>query len=259
MIGETEPAVSSEHKIIPRAVRKRSTMIIVAKHTLARTSIVKFLEYELTDWEFLGLGSTTELTKASGRDVALIALDLGGRAMDSSALREELLTVEEHFRGASIALFSDKDDVLLESQAIKMGVRGFFTSSLPVEIALAGIRLVLAGGIFCPHPQGAQSTIQATISVKGRSTAELADDGTDNMNYNWHQPVITGFTPREADVLAELQRGHSNKVIAEKLNLSGNTVKMHLQHIMRKLRVQNRTEVVLLLGAKVTSNGSAIQ
>lgn len=79
------------------------------------------------------------------------------------------------------------------------------------------------------------------------------------MNYSWCQPAITGFTPREVDVLTELQRGHSNKVIAEKLNLSGNTVKMHLQHIMRKLHVQNRTEVVLLLGAKATANGSAIQ
>ncbi len=140
-----------------------------------------------------------------------------------------------------------------------MGVRGFFTSSLPVEIALAGIRLVLAGGVFCPHPQGAQSTIQTKISLKDRSTTEFTDDGTDNVNYSWCQPAIAGFTPREVDVLTELQRGHSNKVIAEKLNLSGNTVKMHLQHIMRKLRVQNRTEVVLLLGAKATANGSAIQ
>ncbi|KAB2706177.1 MULTISPECIES: LuxR C-terminal-related transcriptional regulator [Brucella] len=234
-------------------------MIIVAKHTLVRTSIVKFLEYELADCNVVGMASLTELVKASRRDIALIALDLGGRAMDSSALREELLTVESHFQAASIALFSNKDDVLLESQAIKMGVRGFFTSSLPVEIALAGIRLVLAGGIFCPHPQGAQSTIQTTISLKDRSTTELADDGTDSVNYSWCQPAITGFTPREVDVLTELQRGHSNKVIAEKLNLSGNTVKMHLQHIMRKLHVQNRTEVVLLLGAKATANGSAIQ
>jgi len=251
--------VSTEFEKIRRTVRRRRTMIIVAKHTLVRTSIVKFLEYELADCNVVGMASLTELVKASRRDIALIALDLGGRAMDSSALREELLTVESHFQAASIALFSDKDDVLLESQAIKMGVRGFFTSSLPVEIALAGIRLVLAGGIFCPHPQGAQSTIQTTISLKDRSTTELTDYGTDSVNYSWCQPAITGFTPREVDVLTELQRGHSNKVIAEKLNLSGNTVKMHLQHIMRKLHVQNRTEVVLLLGAKATANGSAIQ
>jgi DNA-binding NarL/FixJ family response regulator len=66
---------------------------------------------------------------------------------------------------------------------------------------------------------------------------------------------IADFTPREADVLAELQCGCSNKVIAGKLNLSGHTVKMHLQHIMRKLQVQNRTEVVARLGYN-PSNGN---
>lgn len=259
MIGETEPAVSTKNEKIPRVVRKRPTMIIVARHTLARTCIVKFLEYELAGWDFLGVGSITELAKASGRDVALIALDLAGRAMDNTTFLEDLLTVEYHFQGASIALFSNSDDVLMESQAIKMGVRGVFTPSLPIEIALAGIRLVLAGGIFCPHPLGAQGTNQETISIRGNLEAELAEDAVIPINYSSHQPAIAGFTPREVDVLAELQHGHSNKIIAEKLNLSDNTVKMHLQHIMRKLRVQNRTEVVLSLGAKVAFNGSAVQ
>lgn len=259
MIGETEPTVSTEHEKTPRAMRKRPTMIIVAKHTLARTCIVKFLEYELAGWDFLGMDSTTELAKASGRDVALIALDLAGRAMDNSTLLEDLLTVECHFQGASIALFSNRDDVLMESQAIKMGVRGIFTPSLPIEIALAGIRLVLAGGIFCPHPLGAQGTIHETISIGGKSEAELTEDAAIPIKYSSRQPAIAGFTPREVDVLTELQHGHSNKIIAEKLNLSDNTVKMHLQHIMRKLRVQNRTEVVLSLGVKAASNGSAVQ
>lgn len=71
--------------------------------------------------------------------------------------------------------------------------------------------------------------------------------------------IRADFTPREADVLAELQCGSSNKVIAGKLNLSGHTVKMHLQHIMRKLQVQNRTEVVARLGGWASPrNGAAI-
>jgi len=57
---------------------------------------------------------------------------------------------------------------------------------------------------------------------------------------------IADFTPREADVLAELQCGCSNKVIAGKLNLSGHTVKMHLQHIMRNCRF--KTALKWLLG-----------
>ncbi|MNY64873.1 CsgBAC operon transcriptional regulatory protein [compost metagenome] len=69
--------------------------------------------------------------------------------------------------------------------------------------------------------------------------------------------ILADFTPREADVLAELQCGSSNKVIAGKLNLSGHTVKMHLQHIMRKLQVQNRTEVVARLGGRASPGNGA--
>jgi DNA-binding NarL/FixJ family response regulator len=54
------------------------------------------------------------------------------------------------------------------------------------------------------------------------------------------------FTTREADVLALLQKGHSNKWIADHLKLSENTVKVHIQHIMRKLHATNRTEAVIL-------------
>src|SRR5262249_56822368 len=52
------------------------------------------------------------------------------------------------------------------------------------------------------------------------------------------------FTPREQHVLAELELGLPNKLIAAKLKLSENTVKMHIHHIMRKCAARNRTEAV---------------
>ena len=56
---------------------------------------------------------------------------------------------------------------------------------------------------------------------------------------------MVNLTPREQQVLAELKLGLPNKLIAVKLNLSENTVKMHIQHIMRKCFAHNRTEAVL--------------
>lgn len=260
VIGEAEPVVSPDLEKKRRRMRSLPTMIIVAKHTLARTCVVKFLAHELAGWDFIDMASTTELAKAIGRDVALIALDLAGRTIDSPTLLEDLLAAQTHFPAASIALLSNQDDILIESEAIKMGVRGFFTSSLPVEIALAGVRLVLAGGVFCPHPLGAHGSLQPTISIAEKPTFEGPSiDDNDTTNHTPRQATIAGFTPREVDVLTELQHGHSNKIIAEKLNMSGNTVKMHLQHIMRKLRVQNRTEVVLLLGSRTSPGMNTVQ
>lgn len=59
-----------------------------------------------------------------------------------------------------------------------------------------------------------------------------------------------GLTPREREVARGVMQGKANKVIAAELGLSDNTVKMHLTQVMRKLKVTNRTQVVLLLGSK---------
>lgn len=238
-------SISSESK--RRIGRNAPAVIVIEHHTLTRTTIVKLLEHELGGWNFIDMDSTESLDRALGMDVRLIALDLAGRSVNCASLHDDLAAIEERFPEAPIALLSNTDDVLMASQALQMGIRGFFTTSLPIEIALAGLRLVLAGGVFCPHPLGTYtngSTVDTRLHDGGR---QVIDDRTYYLS-------IADFTPREADVLAELQRGCSNKVIAGKLKLSGHTVKMHLQHIMRKLQVQNRTEVVARLGHQ-SSNG----
>ena len=49
------------------------------------------------------------------------------------------------------------------------------------------------------------------------------------------------LTPREIEVVAELVRGNSNKEIATHLDISDNTVKLHITHIMQKLGAKDRT------------------
>jgi DNA-binding NarL/FixJ family response regulator len=53
------------------------------------------------------------------------------------------------------------------------------------------------------------------------------------------------LSSREQDLLALLADGYSNKIIAQRLNLSENTVKYHIKNILQKFNVQNRTEAVL--------------
>jgi DNA-binding NarL/FixJ family response regulator len=58
-------------------------------------------------------------------------------------------------------------------------------------------------------------------------------------------PARLAFTARENDVVGALMTGKSNKVIAGELNISENSVKVHLRNVMRKLDVHNRTEAVI--------------
>lgn len=243
--------------MLRRKGRSAPTGIVIEPHTLARTAIVTLLERELTGWKFIDMTSTASLDRAVGMDIRLVTLNLAGRGVGSSSLRADLAAIAERYPGAPIALLSDTDDIAMATQALQMGIRGFFTTALPIEIALAGLRLVLAGGVFFPHPVGAfadGSALQVVAQDTAQEVRRLRADDLNHADFNH-----ADFTPREADVLAELQCGSSNKVIAGKLNLSGHTVKMHLQHIMRKLQVQNRTEVVARLsGATSPRNGAAI-
>ena len=233
-----------------RGARTAPTVVVIEHHTLARTAIVRFLENELTGWNIVDMACTESLEGAQLQDVRLIALDLACKSVGCPSVHEDLTRIAQLFPNAPIALLSNTDDIPMASQALRMGVKGFFTTTLPIEIAIAGLRLVLAGGVFCPHPFG------ELIEVS-REPPKPADEERPITSARMQYLSIADFTPREADVLAQLQSGCSNKVIAGKLNLSGHTVKMHLQHIMRKLQVQNRTEVVARLGHQL-SNGHDI-
>ena len=57
-----------------------------------------------------------------------------------------------------------------------------------------------------------------------------------------------GLTPRQADVLTLLLQGKSNKDIARRLVLSVETVKDHVQAVLRALGVSSRTQAVLAVG-----------
>ena len=65
--------------------------------------------------------------------------------------------------------------------------------------------------------------------------------------------IAHNLTQREESVVEELQLGRPNKVIAVNLGLSENTVKMHVQHIMRKLGARTRTEAVFIWNGRLSA------
>ncbi|HZU91696.1 MAG TPA: response regulator transcription factor [Stellaceae bacterium] len=112
------------------------------------------------------------------------------------------------------------------SSAFEKGVRGYIPiGSTPAGLAVEIIRLVKAGGTFVPL---------SSLSSRGARIPDVA--------------VAPGagraLTPREGAVLKLLKQGKANKTIAYELHLSESTVKAHIRHIMRKMKVKNRTEAV---------------
>ena len=65
-----------------------------------------------------------------------------------------------------------------------------------------------------------------------------------------------GLTQRQREVLNLLQHGKQNKIIADELSVRESTVKVHVRQILRKMRVNNRTEAALLARQMQNENGS---
>ena len=173
--------MSRDAEVRKRAGGRVRTVAIVAGHTLLRTSIIRLLKYELAGWDLIDMASITQLMDARGRDVHLVVLSVTGKDVRSASLRDDLARISLEFPKAAIALLSDTDDVSTECQALEMGVRGYFPNSLPIEVALAGIRLVLAGGVFCPHPLAnlKRSTTNGSADRSGNEMpAQRPSEGT---------------------------------------------------------------------------------
>jgi DNA-binding NarL/FixJ family response regulator len=125
-------------------------LVIIVPLALTRTCILSVLTREFTGFEVVEMATLDDLNNVSGRDVRLIALDIGDRPVVDPSIGEDLSRLAQSCPSALIALFSNRDDEATAVAAMQRGIRGFFPTSIPVELAIAGLRLVLAGGIYRP-------------------------------------------------------------------------------------------------------------
>jgi DNA-binding NarL/FixJ family response regulator len=127
-------------------------IVIIGDQVLARTCIVKILKRELTGFEIAEVTTTSDLGWLSERNVRLIAFDIGDKQIADPSVEDRLTLFEEAFPNAFIAVLSNRAAEAAASSSLQRGVRGFFPTSITTEVALAGLRLVLAGGVYRPLP-----------------------------------------------------------------------------------------------------------
>lgn len=125
----------------------------------------------------------------------------------------------------NVVLICDSDDPGDVTELLSKGVKGYVPTSVGLRVAIQALRLVWAGGIFVP----------ANSLLKQRG-------GGDHIAVSEPRGM---FTPRQAAVLAQLQQGKANKIIAFALEMKESTVKVHVRNIMRKVGASNRTEVAV--------------
>ena len=142
--------------------------------------------------------------------------------------------------------------------ALRAGAAGFLSQDVPGETLLRSLELV-AHGEMIVHPQfawDAAASEQDAINGHSRvSVGCVAAGGSSLPPRGQPQAVDTvtedeinkvpSLSRREMLILRMLMQGASNKVIARNLVITESTVKVHMKAILRKLRLQNRTQAAI--------------
>lgn len=198
-------------------------LVIADDHTLVRQGLRQFLEMA-GDIEVLGEASTGHevlaLVEKDPPDVVL--LDLRMPEMDGLEVARR---IQEEHPDVGVMMLSAYDYRQFVVEAVRAGARGYILKSMDAEQLIQAVHLVATGNmVFDP---------QVVVA--------LAEELTRSREREERGDVLTA---REIEVLQLLAFGHSNRDIAERLEISAETVKTHLEHIFRKLGTSDRTAAV---------------
>jgi DNA-binding NarL/FixJ family response regulator len=117
-------------------------------------------------------------------------------------------------------------------EAVRSGIAGWVPKEESIEQLLNAIRSVMGGGTWFPGT-AVGPVLRLLISERDQQQA------------SWEHP-LGSLTRREREVLSYLAEGVSRREVAERMNVSGNTVRSHLQNLMAKLDVHTTLEAVAL-------------
>jgi DNA-binding NarL/FixJ family response regulator len=192
-------------------------ILIVDDHPLLRDGIAALIEGQ-PDMELVGEASdgleAIERYRQHKPDVTLMDLQmpqLGGI--------DALIAIRDQWPEAKVIVLTTYSGDVLAQRALKAGARAYVLKVLVRKDLLDTIRAVHAGS------KRVQPEVAAAIAT------HIGNDL---------------LSPREIDVLVAVAAGKSNKIIANTLSISEETVKMHVKTILAKLGANDRTHAVTL-------------
>jgi DNA-binding NarL/FixJ family response regulator len=166
------------------------------------------------------------VAKAARYHPTVVLMDIRMPELDGLEATRRILADDTTARILILTTF-DLDEYVYE--ALRIGASGFVLKDDPPEQLLAAIRTV-AGGNALLSPTITKRVIKQFTRVPRPTPA----------------PQLAELTERELDVFRLIARGLSNAEIGEKLFISDTTVKTHITHILQKLDLRDRVQVVVL-------------
>lgn len=188
-----------------------------------------------------------------------------GNDFDSTVDQIELL--REHYPNGRIAIVADHYRLSELVSAFRAGANGYLLDVTTCDAFIKSIELVMIGQtIFLPallsFARNAESASLGEIEPRRENDRAILLKKEDATAEEATAPQLS---PREKTILRCLIEGDTNKCIARKIDIAEATVKVHVKAILRKIRVQNRTQAAIwamnngpLTHSKDTSSSPAI-
>ena len=201
------------------------TLVLADDHPLILDGLENLLKVE-QDFSVLARCSAGEETLEAVRQHQpdILVLDLRMPGMDGFQVLRSLKTTKIATRVVLLTAALDEEALV---EVISLGVRGVVLKEMAPQLLVRCIRTVHAGGQWLEK----QATTRA-LETLVRREAGLR-----------HASAI--LTPRELAIVRAIATGSRNREIAERLNISEGTVKVHLHNIYQKLGVDSRLALMI--------------
>lgn len=199
-------------------------IVLVDDHRLCQKGLAELLQH--SGFTVIGTAGNPEQAEALIRSHKpdLVVMDLRMPLMDGVSLLRQL-RAEGCEVPAVILTMSDSPDDL--ANALRAGVRGYLLKDMDPDEIVDSIRRASKG----------EFVVAMAMAAK---LAHLLQHGADPSKES-----AAKLTDRERQILQHVSSGKSNKAIAKVLNISHDTVKLHVRHILAKLNLTSRVEAAV--------------
>lgn len=161
---------------------------------------------------------------------------------DFDPVLEQIELLRDRHPGERIAVVSDHYRLNELVSAFRAGASGYLVDVTTCDVFVKSVELLTMGEVIFPP-----AFLSYMLDTGGNHQAETAtsDKSGEAILVLTEDTVAPHLSPREKSILRCLIDGDSNKCIARKIDIAEATVKVHVKAILRKIRVQNRTQAAI--------------
>jgi DNA-binding NarL/FixJ family response regulator len=216
-------------------VSEQISLLIVDDHPVFRQGLCDVLETDPT-MKVVGEAADGEVAIEKALDINpdVILMDINLPTINGLQVTRKLKAQQSE---AKIIMITGYDDAEQVFHALRAGASAYCPKDITPEALIKIIHSVKAGMFYVDEKTMTYDELLIWVEQKiGRFNGPLVSEGDD---------LFVPLSPREMEILEFVTKGLSNKEIAYKLGISHQTVKNHMTAILRKLRVDDRTQAAV--------------